>query len=75
MCTIVVYDGHPGGAGFADRGFSSAREWLTMTLAAIDDCGCTAGCPSCVQSPKCGNGNNPLDKDGARRLLAALLRT
>ena len=73
MCTIVVYDGHPGGAGFADRGFERAHEWLAATLTAISGCKCTAGCPACVQSPKCGNGNNPLDKDGATRLLSAML--
>lgn len=73
MCTIVVYDGHPGGAGFADRGFERAYEWLAATLAAISECQCSAGCPACVQSPKCGNGNNPLDKDGAKRLLSAML--
>lgn len=73
MCTIVVYDGHPGGAGFSDRGFDRAREWLTMTLETITECPCAAGCPSCVQSPKCGNGNNPLDKAGAHRLLTQML--
>ncbi|WP_369635544.1 DEAD/DEAH box helicase [Nocardia sp. JMUB6875] len=71
--TVFVYDGHPGGAGFAERAFSRLRHWLTATLGAIDSCGCTAGCPSCVQSPKCGNGNNPLDKAGAARLLRAVL--
>ena len=73
MCTIVVYDGHPGGAGFADRGFERAQEWLSATLTALTECTCAAGCPGCVQSPKCGNGNNPLDKAGARRLLSAML--
>ncbi|WP_138414558.1 DEAD/DEAH box helicase [Sinomonas gamaensis] len=72
--TIFVYDGHPGGAGFAERGFERAREWLSATQAAIEACECPAGCPSCVQSPKCGNKNNPLDKASAIRLLGALLK-
>ncbi|WP_375336090.1 DEAD/DEAH box helicase [Nocardia sp. SYP-A9097] len=71
--TVFVYDGHPGGAGFAERGFARLRQWLGATLDAIESCGCASGCPSCVQSPKCGNGNNPLDKAGAARLLAAVL--
>ena len=71
--TILVYDGHPGGAGFAERAFSAATIWLTATRDAILACECAAGCPSCVQSPKCGNGNEPLDKDGAVSLLTAVL--
>jgi len=71
--TIFVYDGHPGGAGFAERGYEKARVWLTATKEAIEACECESGCPSCVQSPKCGNKNNPLDKDGAVRLLGMLL--
>ncbi|MBB6566087.1 DEAD/DEAH box helicase [Kribbella sandramycini] len=71
--TVFVYDGHPGGAGFAEHGYAAAREWLTATRAAIAHCECADGCPSCVQSPKCGNQNNPLDKSGAVALLAALL--
>ncbi len=73
-CTVFVYDGHPGGAGFAERGFLAARAWLTATRDAVAGCACPAGCPSCVQSPKCGNGNEPLDKSGASRLLAELVR-
>ncbi|BBH17705.1 helicase [Nocardioides baekrokdamisoli] len=71
--TVVVYDGHPGGAGLAARGFEAAREWLTATREAIMACTCESGCPSCVQSPKCGNQNNPLDKNGAVELLRILL--
>lgn len=72
--TIFVYDGHPGGAGFAERGFDKAKVWLTATRDAISACECDAGCPSCVQSPKCGNKNNPLDKAAAVTLLDVLLK-
>jgi DEAD/DEAH box helicase domain-containing protein len=71
--TIMVYDGYPGGAGFAERAHGSIRTWLGATLEAVRDCACEAGCPACVQSPKCGNGNEPLDKEGAVRLLRAVL--
>ena len=70
---MFVHDGHPGGAGFADRGHEALREWLTATRAAIADCECPSGCPSCVQSPKCGNGNDPLDKAGAIVVLDVVL--
>jgi DEAD/DEAH box helicase domain-containing protein len=71
--TVFVYDGHPGGAGFAERAYATAADWLRATREAIDSCGCETGCPSCVQSPKCGNGNNPLDKKGAVTVLDAVL--
>ncbi|WP_082119274.1 DEAD/DEAH box helicase [Saccharothrix sp. ST-888] len=71
--TVFVYDGHSGGAGFAERGFHRAEQWLTATRDAIAACECERGCPSCVQSPKCGNGNEPLDKAAAVRLLDILL--
>ncbi|MFE2910476.1 DEAD/DEAH box helicase [Kitasatospora indigofera] len=71
--TVFVYDGHSGGAGFAERGFRRAVQWLTATRDAIAACECERGCPSCVQSPKCGNGNDPLDKAAAVRLLDVLL--
>jgi len=74
ITTVFVYDGYPGGAGFAQHGFDIARQWLTATRDLIRECRCRDGCPSCVQSPKCGNGNNPLDKNAAVRLLTELLR-
>ncbi|GAA0524335.1 DEAD/DEAH box helicase [Paractinoplanes ferrugineus] len=70
--TVFVYDGHPGGAGFAERAYATAAEWLSATRAAIAACACDSGCPSCVQSPKCGNGNNPLHKPGAIAVLDAV---
>jgi DEAD/DEAH box helicase domain-containing protein len=73
LLTVFVYDGNEGGAGFAERGFAVAREWLTATAEAINSCECQGGCPSCVQSPKCGSGNEPLAKDGAVLLLRTLL--
>ena len=71
--TIFVYDGYPGGAGFADRGFRQIAAWWGATAAAIEACECPLGCPSCVQSPKCGSGNDPLDKLGAVRVLRLVL--
>ena len=64
--TVFVYDGHPGGAGFAERGFArGARLAAARRGSAIARASAPTGCPSCVQSPKCGNGNEPLDKAGA----------
>jgi len=71
--TIFVYDGYPGGAGFADRGFRKIDTWWAATAAAIEACECPVGCPSCVQSPKCGSGNDPLDKRGAVQVLRLVL--
>jgi DEAD/DEAH box helicase domain-containing protein len=71
--TVFVYDGYPGGAGFAERGFRQVVRWLSATADAIESCECPHGCPSCVQSPKCGNGNDPLDKAGAVQVLRLVL--
>ena len=71
--TVFVYDGHPGGAGFAERGHARAASWLRATHQAIAACECDMGCPSCVQSPKCGSGNEPLNKAAALQLLGAVL--
>jgi DEAD/DEAH box helicase domain-containing protein len=70
--TIFVYDGHPGGVGITERGFVSFEGWVRDTLELVRGCPCTAGCPSCVQSPKCGNLNDMLDKGGAIELLGRL---
>ena len=72
-CAIFIYDGYPGGAGINERGFADAERWLRATLEAIRTCPCQTGCPSCVQSPKCGNGNEPLDKAQAAALLEEML--
>jgi DEAD/DEAH box helicase domain-containing protein len=71
--TIFVYDGYPGGAGIAELGYEAGERLLRTTLEVITACPCVAGCPSCVQSPKCGNGNEPLDKAGATTLLRVVL--
>ncbi|MDN5900684.1 MAG: DEAD/DEAH box helicase [Brachybacterium sp.] len=70
--TIFVYDGAPGGAGFAERGADDAAAWVRATADMIGECGCEAGCPACVVSPKCGNGNEPLSKVQAVALLELL---
>ncbi|MDX1511919.1 MAG: Zn-binding domain-containing protein, partial [Nitriliruptorales bacterium] len=73
--TVFIYDGYAGGAGLAERSHRRLPEHLSMTRDAVAGCRCTSGCPSCVQSPKCGNGNEPLDKRGAVRVLELLLRS
>jgi DEAD/DEAH box helicase domain-containing protein len=74
LTTIFVYDGYPGGAGIAERGYHAAERWLRATAERLRDCTCRDGCPSCVVSPKCGNGNEPLDKAAAERLTATIVR-
>jgi DEAD/DEAH box helicase domain-containing protein len=71
--TIFVYDGHSGGVGITARGFERFEDWTGDTARLLRHCPCTSGCPSCVQSPKCGNLNEPLDKAGALTLLDRLL--
>jgi DEAD/DEAH box helicase domain-containing protein len=71
--TVFVYDGHPGGVGIAERGFEAFEGWAADTARMLAGCPCEHGCPSCVQSPKCGNLNELLDKAGARVLLDRLL--
>lgn len=72
--TIFVYDGAQGGAGFAERAYESAPAWIRATADMIETCECEAGCPACVVSPKCGNGNEPLSKKGALTVLRELGR-
>jgi DEAD/DEAH box helicase domain-containing protein len=73
--TVFIYDGHPGGVGITERGFAAFEGWVEDTARMLEGCPCADGCPSCVQSPKCGNLNEMLDKAGAltflRRMVAA----
>ena len=71
--TIFIYDGIPGGVGIAERGYDILRDLWQATLDMLKECPCEEGCPSCVQSPKCGNNNEPLDKRGAGMLLEMLV--
>jgi DEAD/DEAH box helicase domain-containing protein len=71
--TVFVYDGHAGGVGIAERGFEQFEGWVADTAGMIAGCPCRDGCPSCVQSPKCGNLNDLLDKAGAQTLLERLV--
>jgi DEAD/DEAH box helicase domain-containing protein len=70
--TVVIYDGHPGGVGITERGFEQFEGWAADTAALLRGCPCSSGCPSCVQSPKCGNLNDMLDKAGASTFLERL---
>jgi DEAD/DEAH box helicase domain-containing protein len=73
--TVFVYDGVPGGVGISEEGYARIEEWWHITAQLLADCPCEDGCPSCVQSPKCGSGNDPLDKAVALRILRMLLST
>ena len=70
---VFIYDGHPGGVGIAEHGFRVLEQLCAATLEAVSACPCQDGCPSCIQSPKCGNNNQPLDKAVACLLLQALV--
>lgn len=71
--TIFIHEAYPGGAGISEIAFDTAEDHWLATVEAIRACPCAHGCPSCVQSPKCGNFNEPLDKEGAVALLDTLL--
>jgi DEAD/DEAH box helicase domain-containing protein len=71
--TIFVYDGHPGGVGIARRGFDRFERLVEDASRLIAECPCDDGCPSCVQSPKCGNLNEPLHKAGALELMERMI--
>ena len=70
---IFIYDGHPGGVGLAAKGFGELESLIGKTADLLRACPCDDGCPSCVQSPKCGNGNQPLDKESAALVLEMLV--
>jgi DEAD/DEAH box helicase domain-containing protein len=70
---VFIYDGHAGGAALAEQGFEIVAPWLAAVAELLDACPCEDGCPACIQSPKCGNGNKPLDKQGAKELTRRLM--
>jgi DEAD/DEAH box helicase domain-containing protein len=71
--TIFIYDGHPGGVGITLQGFRMFETLVGDAYRLISECPCESGCPSCVQSPKCGNLNEPLSKPGSAELMARML--
>ena len=71
--TVFIYDGHAGGVGITERGFNAFEGWVEDTARMLEGCPCSDGCPSCVQSPKCGNLNEMLDKAGALTLLRRMV--
>ena len=70
---VFIYDAYPGGIGISEKGYELIDELWGATLKAVAECPCSAGCPSCIQSPKCGNNNEPLDKRAAQVILEALV--
>ena len=70
---IFIYDGYEGGVGLTKRAFDVIEEWFNKALQIVNECLCEEGCPSCVQDPQCGSGNQPLDKEGAKHLLTRWL--
>ncbi|MCJ7763549.1 MAG: DEAD/DEAH box helicase, partial [Dehalococcoidales bacterium] len=70
---VFIYDAYPGGVGIAEKGYELVRQLWQATLKAIVECPCREGCPSCIQSPKCGNNNKPLDKKAAIMILRGLI--
>jgi len=70
---IFIYDGYPGGVGLSERCYTVLEELLNKTLEMLLSCDCELGCPACIQSPKCGSGNVPLDKNAAILILKMLL--
>jgi DEAD/DEAH box helicase domain-containing protein len=71
--TIFIYDGYPGGVGLARQGYEDIDDLAATTRDLVSACDCADGCPACVQSPHCGNANDPLDKAVAQELLTALV--
>ena len=71
--TVFIYDGHPGGVGISHHAYSIINRLWTATLQHLIECPCEDGCPSCVMSPKCGNNNDFIDKEGAKFILEQLL--
>ena len=70
---IFIYDGYPGGVGLTRKAYGLMEELLTSVFEGVRDCGCDEGCPACIQSPKCGSGNHPLDKQAALQILGHVL--
>lgn len=71
---VFIYDACPGGIGIAEKGFEIIRQMWETTLKLVRACSCDEGCPGCIQSPKCGNNNEPLDKRAAVLILEMLVR-
>jgi DEAD/DEAH box helicase domain-containing protein len=72
LATIFIYDGYPGGVGIARRGYEEFETLVRDAARLVGECPCADGCPSCIQSPKCGNLNEPLHKAGALELMGRM---